>query len=169
MSIKSNLFVLLSVILIGAGLAVFSAVLRKSKTVPPFPPYLFSPPSQGLRVGNNAIYVPEQPPGSHVTIGFVVLAQPGFVVIHEDRDDAPGAIVGASSLLMAGETQKIGSIVLSREMQEGEEQYAMLHVDNGDGAFDAATDLPVKDERENIIMMQFAVDRDASEPGEISL
>ena len=122
-----------------------------------------------LRVGSNAIYVPDQVPSSMVTVGFVLLTRPGFVVIHEDAGEKPGAILGASSLVSAGETGNGVRIIFSRETKEGEELYAMLHQDDGDGTFSIANDLPVKDERGNVIMMSFAVDADATTPGEVSL
>ena len=128
-----------------------------------------SSPASGLRVGSNAIYVPDQAPASTVTLGFVLFARPGFVVIHGDAGEKPGAILGASALMKAGETGSAGLITLSRETKDGEELYAMLHQDDGDGMFDAAKDLPVRDQSGNSIMMQFGIERDAAAPGGISL
>jgi len=125
--------------------------------------------SSGLRAGSNAIYVPEQSPGKTVTVGFVVLARAGFVVIHENAEDVPGKILGESALLEAGEHATIESIPLSQEVKDGEELFAVLHQDDGDGFFDAAMDLPVSDEAGNTIMMSFFVSADAEPPMDVSL
>ena len=125
--------------------------------------------ANGLRAGSDAIYVPDQAPSSMVTVGFVLLAHSGFVVIHEDAGGEPGAIVGASALMKAGETGNGGRITLSRESKDGEALYAMLHQDDGDGMFDAAKDLPVRDQSGNSIAMQFEIARDAAAPDGISL
>lgn len=126
--------------------------------------------SSGLIIGTSAIYVAEQAVGRSVLVSVVRLEKPGFVVIHEDAADAPGKILGASSLLSAGETENLPPITLSRTMRDGETVYAMLHVDNGDGAFDAASDKPVPDLASGEpIMMIVTVSKNGVEPGVINL
>jgi len=44
-----------------------------------------------------------------------------------------------------------------------------VHLDDGDGVFDAATDLPVPDDQGNIIEMHFGVGAEAQAGGEVSL
>jgi len=127
------------------------------------------PAANGLRVGANAIYVPEQPPDAEVNIGFVVLATPGFVVIHEDAGDKAGEIIGVSAFLAAGESRDVAPLSLSRSSRDNEELYAMLHRDDGDHTFDAGKDLPVKDESGDVIFMLFLVTAGAEPGGEVSL
>ncbi len=126
-------------------------------------------PAQGLRVGRNAIYIPEQLPTTEITVGFVALARPGFIVIHEGVDEGAGMIVGASFLLPAGEIASGARIILSRTTRDGEEFTAKIHTDDGDGIFDASKDQPVRDEQGNIVMMSFTVSVDAEAGGEVSL
>ena len=125
-------------------------------------------PLSGLLVGSNAIYAADQQPGDTVSISMAVLQTSGYVVIHEDKDGAPGAILGSSKVLTQGQSTDV-SISLSRTSQDGEILYAMLHVDDGDGAFDPTQDGPVKDDQGNIILMTFNISSTAKEPGAISL
>ena len=100
--------------------------------------------SAGMLAEENAVVVSEQKPSSTVTGSVVYLAAPGFLVIHEDADGAPGAILGASAVLQAGENTEV-PVTLSRASRDGERLYAMLHSDvDGNGTFDAAVDLPVQ-------------------------
>ena len=124
--------------------------------------------TSGLRIGANAVYVPDQKPGNNITVGFAEIADDGYVVIHEVTEGKPANIVGSSTFLKSGESQNI-SIALSRESKEGEELIAMLHNDNGDSVFNATDDAPVKNEEGNIILMRFMVSENAEAPGAISL
>ncbi|RJQ33764.1 hypothetical protein C4568_03885 [Candidatus Parcubacteria bacterium] len=100
--------------------------------------------SAGMRAEENMIVVNEQKPGAAVTASAVVLADTGFVVIHEDTNGAAGAILGASALLQAGESMQV-PVSLSRATVNGEKLHAMLHADtDGNGTFDAAIDMPVQ-------------------------
>jgi len=124
--------------------------------------------STGLVVGGNAIYVAEQLPSQIVSVALALLANPGFVVVHEDRAGAPGRILGQSAMLGAGETKNL-SIALSRSTTDGETLYAMLHFDDGDGVFDAAKDKPVLDSVSGEpVMTIITISQDASEPGVIN-
>ena len=120
-----------------------------------------------MRVGSNAIYVPDQMPGNMIIVEFVSFQEDGFVVVHESKDGKPGAILGNSALVTVGGDQKI-AIQLSRESRDGEELVAMLHRDDGDGTFAAANDTPVKDEQGNTIMMPFLISRDAVAPDAVN-
>lgn len=121
-----------------------------------------------LLVGDNAIYVSDAKPAATVMVGFAVLADGGYVVIHEDSDGKPGAIVGNSDILSQGENKDFEA-ALSRESIDGETLYAMIHSDNGDGEFNPAEDLPIKDDQENVVLMKFQVSESAEEPGAVSL
>ena len=123
----------------------------------------------GLIVGENAIYVAEQMPSKTVSVMVVRLEKPGFVVIHEDENAAPGKILGVSSLLMAGETKDSLQIALSRSTVDGETIYAMLHLDDGDKTFDAIKDNPALDRiGGGPVMTIVTTDKDATEPGAVN-
>lgn len=122
--------------------------------------------SSGLIISNNAIYVAEQALGRSVSVSLTRLEKSGFVVIHEDADGAPDKILGVSGLLPVGETENPKTITLSRVMRDGEIIYAMLHIDNGDGKFDAADDKPALDSVDGApMMMVVTASKDADEPG----
>ena len=82
------------------------------------------------------------------------LGKPGYVVIHEDADGSPDKIVSHSALLSAGET---ADVTVMLNTKAGEKYYAMLHTDNGDGTYSAATDLPTKDAAGAIVMQRFSI------------
>ena len=126
--------------------------------------------SSGLVVGKNAIYVAEQVPSRNVLVAVVHLEDLGFVVIHEDASGVPGTILGTSGLLAAGETKSPAAmILLSRVTKDGETIYAMLHLDDGDGVFDAEKDKPAKDSMGGEpVMMIVMVSADAVEPGVVN-
>ena len=122
--------------------------------------------SSGLLINHSAIYVAEQAVGDRVFVSVVRLEKSGFVVIHEDVTDAPGIILGISSLIPAGEMKNLPSIMLSRAIVDGELIYAMLHFDNGDGIFDVRNDKPVLDSVDGAPMMMIVtVSKNASESG----
>ncbi len=126
--------------------------------------------SVGLIVGRNAIYVAEQSPSRIVSVAVVRLEKVGFVVIHEDNAGKSGKILGASGALPAGETKNLTPITISRTTVDGETLYAMIHLDDGDGTFDATKDEPAQDSLGGEpVMMIFTVSLDASEPGAVNL
>ncbi len=125
--------------------------------------------STGLIVGENAIYIAEQAPSETVSVAIVRFEKPGFVVIHEDVNTAPGKILGVSGLLMAGETKDFFGIFLSRSTVDEEIIYAMLHFDDGDGIFDAIKDQPVYDSiAGEPVMMIIVISEDTTEPGAVN-
>lgn len=117
--------------------------------------------SPDLLAGENAIAVNDQPPGTKIIILFVTLVHDGWVVIHEDRDNNPGNILGAQRF-NAGERQS-GAVDLLRATEPEKVYYAMLHSDDGDRQFAREKDLPIADPQGNIIMMRFVA---ASKAGE---
>lgn len=119
----------------------------------------------GLIISNNAIYVADQIPGDNILVQVAHLEKPGFVVIHEDNNGAPGKILGVSSLLGAGETKNLPSINLFRATKDNETIYAMIHLDNGDGKFDVTNDKPALDSIGGVpVMMIVTISKDATEP-----
>ncbi|MDO8574270.1 MAG: hypothetical protein Q7R86_01445 [bacterium] len=126
--------------------------------------------SSGLIVSQNAIYAAEQAPGENITVSVVHFETPGFVVIHEDTSGVPGGVLGASGLLPSGETKNTPPIALSRTTKDSETLYAMLHLDDGDGVFDAAKDNPARDSvSAEPVMMIIEISQDAAEPGAVNL
>ena len=98
----------------------------------------------GMRAEENAIVVVEQKPNTSVVASIIHLSAPGYVVIHEDNNGKSGAIIGASTLLSAGESADI-TIMLSRDSRDGETLHAMLHEETGrNQTFSALEDTPVQ-------------------------
>lgn len=122
-----------------------------------------------MRAEENMIVVMEQKPENSVVVSQVHLAAPGFVVIHEDNNDSPAAMVGSSALLQAGDTSQV-TIKLSKAMLDGTKLHAMLHTDtNGDGKFDEGVDMPVQSKLGGPIEGWFEVTANASENAPISI
>ena len=124
----------------------------------------------GLVVGESAIYVAEQAPSRALSVAVVRLEEPGFVAVHEDAAGAPGGILGRSEVLPRGETQNVEPIPLSRMTQDGETLYVILHLDDGDGVFDAAKDAPALDPVSGLpVMMIVTIGAESVEPAEVKL
>lgn len=125
--------------------------------------------SGGQVVGGNAIYVEDCPLGTLVPISYAMLKSSGFVVVHEDSSNEPGEILGASQLLAAGKNTQISPVSISRMSKDKERLYAILYLDDGDGAFDFKKDKPAVDPvtGENIVMF-FNADSDAGTPGVVN-
>jgi|GEM_PF-775797 len=122
----------------------------------------------GMRAEDNMVVVMEQRPGTTVT-GMVHLAAPGYLVIHEDKGGEPGAVLGASALLPAGDTDNI-KVALSRPSKDGETLHAMLHFEKGGNtAFSAAEDTPVPSALGGPIHGWFQVSSDAAVDVPISI
>lgn len=124
--------------------------------------------TNSLIVGENAIYVSDQKPAAAVNIGFAILAEDGFVVVHEDNGGKPGAIIGNSVFLLVGDTRNF-SVNLSRVAVDNEYLFAMFHKDSGDGVFNPVEDVPVRDDQGNVVLMRFLISNIAEEPGVINL
>ncbi len=117
--------------------------------------------SSGMLAEDNAVMVSDQRPGTTVS-GTAVLAAPGYLVIHADSAGAPGAVLGSSALLRAGENAGV-NITLSRATKDGETLHAMLHSDtDGNGAFNASKDMPVQSTLGGPIHGTFQVSSSAS-------
>ena len=136
------------------GFAYYLVSRGRSQKATPSP----SPVSNESLVpgAKNAVAVSDYTLGKTVSVASVLLQKPGYVMIHEDDRGNPGKIIGTSKLLLAGESTNV-VVNLTRASKEGEELYAMLHLDDGDGKFNATTDSPVTDDQENVVMMNFTV------------
>jgi len=118
--------------------------------------------------GMDSIFVANQRPGRFVNVGRATLSKKGYVAIHQEEAGAPGAIIGFSSLLNAVESKNF-SVTLNRKSVAGESFYAMIHWDNGSGAFNPSEDTAATDKDGNIVMVKFMISESASEPIEYKL
>ena len=82
--------------------------------------------SSGLLVESNSIHAPEQQPGDTVFVPMIVLEVPGYIIIHEDKDGAPGSIIGVSEIIENGPFEN-ATISLSATSKDGKTLYAMLN------------------------------------------
>lgn len=99
--------------------------------------------TSGMRAEENMVVVVEQKPGTGVIGSIIHLAAPGYLVIHEDMGGEPGAVIGSSTLLPAGESTGV-MVALTRASKDGETLYAMLHFEKGGNTtFSAPEDTPV--------------------------
>ena len=123
--------------------------------------------TSALRVGDNAIVVTEQRPGSTANISLAVLGGDGYVVVHEMMNGELGASIGASALLPKGESESV-VVSLSKSLEVGKKYSAMLHLDDGDKVFDLAKDAPAMLYGKPV-MMEFGVSADAEVDVEVSI
>lgn len=145
----------ISFALVAATLVIAGCVNRPltPETTNTPPPGTKSDESNSVRVGTDAIAV-NSGKDNLVKISFVELATAGFVEIHQASNGNPGAIIGTSEYLNAGRTENF-EVRTSAKMITADSYYAMLHSDDGDKTFTAATDKPVKNSAGDIIMMIF--------------
>ena len=108
------------------------------------------------RSSANVVVVTESTSGKLISVAKVKLEAPGYVVVHEGKAGTPGAILGYSKLLEKGEGMDV-VVGLSKSVADGEVLYAMLHLDNADGKFDAKTDMPAQDNSGQPVMQRFVV------------
>ncbi len=160
------LIALVAVIILGG--AFFIMMQGKGQPVVEVP-NTTDTPSAAMRAEDNMVVVTEQKPGNTVTVSQVHLAAPGFVVIHEDTNDVPGAILGSSAALSAGDSAQI-KITLSRTVKDSEKLHAMLHNDiDGNGKFDASIDMPVQSALGGPIEGWFTISSQAAENVPVSI
>lgn len=124
--------------------------------------------SSAMRMGEYAVYTPDQKPGNSVVVSLVALAREGFVVIHDSKDDMPGVVLGTSLLLTAEGHQSI-TVPLIRTSVDGELFFARLYIDNGDGIFVPKDDRPAVDSFDSPITMPFRIDRNAEDAAPIAI
>ncbi|MEK7152231.1 MAG: hypothetical protein AAB773_02255 [Patescibacteria group bacterium] len=105
--------------------------------------------------GTYVLSAQDQPEGLKVLIDSAIMSAQGWIVIHEDRDGAPGNILGAQRF-EAGVSA--GEVELQRNTVEGGTYYAMVHTDDGDGQFDHTKDLPLI-ENDAPVMVTFSAIR----------
>ena len=148
-----------------AVLALFGAGCAKST-----PPAAVTPtdntntPAVVVDNSVSSLSVHDQKPGSMALVNAVILGKPGYVVVHADADNKPGAIVGQSALLSAGGSANVN---VPLTLEQGKYYWAMLHTDNGDNMYNATEDGPTMDAQGNMVMMRFqATDVSATVPAD---
>ncbi len=122
--------------------------------------------SDGIGIPGTALYAvtaSSQLAGDDVVIENARLTDAGYVVIHDDSAGTPGAIIGVSDAIV-GEYENL-VVSLNRASVEGETLYAMVHMDNGDGEFNAADDEPAT-EGDELVVSSFAIEAAGEELAE---
>lgn len=125
--------------------------------------------SSAMRVENNMVVINDQKPGSSLVASQVHLAAPGFLVIHEDSNGEPSAILGVSALMPAGDSANV-QVALNRPVTDGMKLHAVLRLDaNGDGKFDPTTDRAAESKLGGPIDAWFNISSNASENAPVSI
>jgi len=109
-------------------------------------PYLAepsSPPRPEQRGLRTLLKVYDQQLGQEVIVEAAALAEPGYVVIHEDVRGVAGEIVGVSRLLPVGETRNV-RVRPFAPLRAGTYR-AALRFDDGDEAYQQARDRQARD------------------------
>lgn len=134
------------IVIILVILGIYFLAMRKSAVNTP----------QGILPGdsNSLVAADQNPENLGVLVDSVSLIAPGFVVIHEDVNGAPGAIVGVSTLMNIGVRYNVNVIA---NLAPGKYYWAMVHTDDGNGVFNPATDVPAKNPNGDVVMVRFMV------------
>ena len=76
--------------------------------------------------------------GTTIVIASINLPSAGFIAVHDDADGAPGAVIGNSEVLPAGESTGV-VVTLDTPLTESGMVFPMVHIDiDGDGVYDFA-------------------------------
>ncbi len=159
---KYTLPLLAALALVGAGCA--SSTPAPTAVAPTPTPTTNTAPAPTPDTFANSISAQNQKAGPAVVINAAILSKPGYVVIHADAENKPGMILGHSNLLPAGGSANVSVPVAT---ESGKYYWAMLHTDNGDSAYDAATDGPSMDTGNNVVMMRFMATSETMEGGKV--
>ncbi len=85
--------------------------------------------------------------GTSIVVASVTLPANGFIAVHADADGAPGAVIGHSDLLQAGDSTDV-VVTFDEAITESTTLWPMVHIDiDGDGVYtfmppDNAIDVP---------------------------
>ena len=85
--------------------------------------------------------------GTSIVVASVTLPSAGFIAVHADADGGPGAVIGHSDLLPAGDSSDV-VVTLDEPLTGSATVWPMVHIDlDGDGLYlfappDNAIDLP---------------------------
>ena len=106
-----------------------------------------------LPAGESMVEVANQNAGDRVVIISHTLDRTGWIVVREDVDGNIGNILGARLSDSGGFVG--GEVKLLRNTEPGKVYYVLLYADDGNRAFDIATDLPMTDEQGELIVKTF--------------
>lgn len=114
-------------------------------------------PSEPSLVPSQSDYVKiaNQKAGNEVMLDYIVIHKRGFAAILNDKDGRPNDIIAASGLLNAGE---IRETFIKAKLQAGKTYWVGLYADNGDGRFDAKTDIQIRDAKDAAVMAKFVTE-----------
>jgi hypothetical protein len=91
---------------------------------------------------SSILVISSQPAGLSVTVDKAVVTASQWVVIHEDRNGAPGNALGAARFLGG---LHAGVVNLLRATVAGRTYHGLIYKDNGDRMFSKDKDVPLKD------------------------
>lgn len=118
--------------------------------------------SLGMYAEKNALVTTGQRPGTAVTVEKVLLDQPGYAVVHEEKDGKPGAVIGASAFLEKGEHSDV-EVKLGRGTRDGETLVVMIHAEkNSNKTFEESADPPTESVLGGPIMAELVIDINAN-------
>ncbi|MBI2483252.1 hypothetical protein HYV74_03695 [Candidatus Uhrbacteria bacterium] len=147
---KKLLLVGAGILVLGAGLGAGCAASNPAPSTSDDAP---QPAASAPNVtGKLTLLVRDQQPGKTALIDMVNTDRAGFVVVHEDMEGKAGSIAGASARLMAGEARRVP---VPMTVHSGLSHWVMFHVDDGDGAFNAEKDMPMRDADGDVMMKSF--------------
>lgn len=96
--------------------------------------------------------------GSTIVVASISLPAPGFIAVHADADGAPGAVIGNSDVLPAGESVDV-TVTLDAPLTETAMVFPMAHIDiDDDGIYtfeppDNAIDTPATTESGDVAVI----------------
>jgi hypothetical protein len=161
---KSNTFrnSAIIVLLIAAVGIVASVIISqnkadtKSNSAPSLVASTTNPKAEGGETasstdGNLSVYSPQEA-GLHVAVARVVVANPTWVVVYENRGGLPGNVLGAH-LFQVGQTS--GSVDLLRGTLPGQTYFVGESRDDGDRMYSVANDPAIRDADGDPVWVQF--------------
>lgn len=107
------------------------------------------PSVSSMRLEVSQLTVPEQDPLDVVYVSSAVVPAGGYVVIHASVDGKPGEVIGSSQYITKTGAAAF-TIDLKRDLRPGENIFALLHVDDGDGKYLPSRDVAIIDGEEPI-------------------
>lgn len=117
-----------------------------------------SPIETQVTIKDSSILVSNQPSGESVSIDSATLVNPGYIVIHEQKDGELGPVIGNSPLFEAGTFENV-SVDLDRLSIAGETLYAMLHDDDGNAQYEfPGADVPTLNSAQEVVVLPFEVE-----------
>ena len=148
---KGIIFFILIILVIIAGFLLFNAFLKENVIEQEVQKEIVTD-----KETTQSLVVPEQAGGNEIFIERAVLSNAGYVVIHREKDGDPGEIIGVSEFLPEG-TRENFLMSIDEEAVEGDTLFAMIHIDDGDGVFDENLDIPLVDDKDNMVLAKFII------------